>query len=1216
MRWLRHSVSGIRRPAGRGRPAHLLRRRPAIEPLEDRRLLATLDLDLQLYADDSGSRGDPIEYVRVGDTFFVSVTADDERSSNTSAGVIALPLDLQWRKDIINYRSEDLTPALFPNSIPLPTPEVPIPNAVITPSFRLQRFVNEFDVGDAFDSSAGKILGLRGASLPAFGVGQAIGAHPAPTQPGEPPYNEFSLIHFEAVGAGWAMPFKMRLAGSMSFADAAPLDALADADENAINTVTRHVRVQAVASGMKYEDLNGNGRRDEGEPPLTWEIRAYLDQDGDRKLQQNEYEAGAVTTAVTRLSDGGYELLLDTGEPSPEGSCPAGTSQSYIIVEVLQEKDRPQTEPLTEVLDFDSDELGKYGYAETVIPCDPNTHLRNLNFGNGPLPTTTTAGRKYEDLNADGDDESGVDPGRDNWRITAFADANADGVLQQSEIDAGAANSVLTANGGLYSLTLDPGKYVVVETLQSSWFESPDADATEVNPNGLGDFGKWGYAIALSSRAAVTGNDFGNYRQATAKGRKYEDLNADGDDEGGMDPGRDNWQITAFVDANADDVLQQSEIDAGAADSVLTANGGLYSLTLDPGKYIVVETAQNGWFESPDADATEVNPNGLGGYGKWGYAIALSSGEQRVGNDFGNYQKALKSGYKWHDLNADGIWQQGEEPPLSDWWICVYADTGNVPEELDPGDQLVDCRHSADGGLYSFFLDPGKYIVVEASYADWYQSWPKTEVDGGTLGYADCGYAVTLTSGQVDDDNDFGNYQKAMKEGVKYQDVNFSRVYEPGADKPLSGWIVYAYKDTNQNSLLDASDEPADPPSQTTGDDGQYSFSLDPGKYIIVEESRSDWCQSQPTTDVDGGVKGHAENGYAVTLVSGEVDDENDFGNNPCIAIGSLSGFVYADVDKDAQRDLDEQGAPIELGVPKVEIALLRDGQVVKTDWTGPDGWYHFEDLEPGMYDIAQVTQPACFIDGTETPGIILPGGESRGTAGNDRFTGITIAAGEHGIDYNFGELGLTASCVNKSMVLGSSNVRQATVYDPRHVKSAEVKGTKEHDTFRVTVGPTAISVTVNSDPPQTFPFADVQIVSLNGLDGEDTITVTGSDADESAHFQPGYFVYRNEACQAASDGTVACDWDWAIEAISFERVTANAGDSAGRDLAVLRDSTAKDVLTATDGTATIDLSDQELEHLAFEHVRAISTRGGADEAGMTTPLYFELELLGDWSTN
>jgi len=1090
MRWLRHSVSGSRRPGGRVRPAHLLRRRPAIEPLEDRRLLATLDLDLQLYADDSGSRGDPIEYVRVGDTFFVSVTADDERSSNTSAGVIALPLDLQWRKDIINYRSEDLTPALFPNSIPLPTPEVPIPNAVITPNFRLQRFVNEFDVGDAFDSSAGKILGLRGASLPAFGVGQAIGAHPAPTQPGEPPYNEFSLIHFEAVGAGWAMPFKMRLAGSMSFADAAPLDALADADENAINTVTRHVRVQAVASGMKYEDLNGNGRRDEGEPPLTWEIRAYLDQDGDRKLQQNEYEAGAVTTAVTRLSDGGYELLLDTGEPSPEGSCPAGTSQSYIIVEVLQEKDRPQTEPLTEVLDFDSDELGKYGYAETVFPCDPNTHLRNLNFGNGPLPTTTTAGRKYEDLNADGDDESGVDPGRDNWRITAFADANADGVLQQSEIDAGAANSVLTANGGLYSLTLDPGKYVVVETLQSSWFESPDADAAEVNPNGLG------------------------------------------------------------------------------------------------------------------------------GYGKWGYAIALSSGEQRVGNDFGNYQKALKSGYKWHDLNADGIWQKGEEPPLSDWWICVYADTGNVPEELDPGDQLVDCRHSADGGLYSFFLDPGKYIVVEASYADWYQSWPNTEVDGGTLGYADCGYAVTLTSGQVDDDNDFGNYQKAMKEGVKYQDVNFSRVYEPGADKPLSGWIVYAYKDTNQNSLLDASDEPADPPSQTTGDDGQYSFSLDPGKYIIVEESRSDWCQSQPTTDVDGGVKGHAENGYAVTLVSGEVDDENDFGNNPCIAIGSLSGFVYADVDKDAQRDLDEQGAPIELGVPKVEIALLRDGQVVKTDWTGPDGWYHFEDLEPGMYDIAQVTQPACFIDGTETLGIILPGGESRGTAGNDRFTGITIDAGEHGIDYNFGELGLKASCVNKSMVLGSSNVRQATVYDPRHVKSAEVKGTKEHDTFRVTVGPTAISVTVNSDPPQTFPFADVQIVSLNGLDGEDTITVTGSDADESAYFQPGYFVYRNEACQAASDGTVACDWDWAIEAISFERVTANAGDSAGRDLAVLRDSTAKDVLTATDGTATIDLSDQELEHLAFEHVRAISTRGGADEAGMTTPLYFELELLGDWSTN
>ena len=219
-----------------------------------------------------------------------------------------------------------------------------------------------------------------------------------------------------------------------------------------------------------------------------------------------------------------------------------------------------------------------------------------------------------------------------------------------------------------------------------------------------------------------------------------------------------------------------------------------------------------------------------------------------------------------------------------------------------------------------------------------------------------------------------------------------------------------------------------------------------------------------------------------------------------------LSGFVYADVDKDGVRDVDAAGAPIELGLPKVEIELYRDGVFLKSDHTGPDGWYHFEDLAPGTYEIRQPTQPSCFIDGTETLGIILPSGESRGTAGNDRFTGIELRAGEAGIDYNFGELGLKASCVNKGMLLGSSNLRQATVSDPLGVRTAVVRGTAQNDTVSVMIDTAAIRVTVNGGTPQTFPFTEGQIVSIDGLEGNDSIILTGSSADESGHFQPGYF--------------------------------------------------------------------------------------------------------------
>jgi hypothetical protein len=48
------------------------------------------------------------------------------------------------------------------------------------------------------------------------------------------------------------------------------------------------------------------------------------------------------------------------------------------------------------------------------------------------------------------------------------------------------------------------------------------------------------------------------------------------------------------------------------------------------------------------------------------------------------------------------------------------------------------------------------------------------------------------------------------------------------------------------------------------------------------------------------------------------------------LANGSLSGFIYADVDADGRRDVDAHGARIELGLPQVEIVLWRDGQLVR----------------------------------------------------------------------------------------------------------------------------------------------------------------------------------------------------------------------------------------------------------------------------------------------
>jgi hypothetical protein len=266
--------------------------------------------------------------------------------------------------------------------------------------------------------------------------------------------------------------------------------------------------------------------------------------------------------------------------------------------------------------------------------------------------------------------------------------------------------------------------------------------------------------------------------------------------------------------------------------------------------------------------------------------------------------------------------------------------------------------------------------------------------------------------------------------------------------------------------------------------------------------------------------------------------------------------------------------------------------------------------LEPGTYRIVEAEQPRCFIDGTAKPGIVLPSKETRGKGDSNEITGILLNAGDHGIEYNFGELGLKASCINKTMFLNSSNPRQETVYGPLDIDSVTVRGTSGDDKIDVTIEATKIVVKVNDQKDQDFQLSEVQIVSIDAGDGRDQITLTGTDENEAAHFQPTYFAYRNDVCVPVP--TPVCNWDYAVEAIDVEDVTVDADE--GTDLGVIRDSTGSDLLTADDGGTTLDwLTDDDLELIAFEKVRAISTRGGDDQTQVVGPLPYELYLFGDW---
>lgn len=139
-----------------------------------------------------------------------------------------------------------------------------------------------------------------------------------------------------------------------------------------------------------------------------------------------------------------------------------------------------------------------------------------------------------------------------------------------------------------------------------------------------------------------------------------------------------------------------------------------------------------------------------------------------------------------------------------------------------------------------------------------------------------------------------------------------------------------------------------------------------------------------------------------------------------------LSGHSYVDTNNDGVFQAGE------LPLLGVEIQLMgtdvSGNAVNSTTFTNIDGFYKFNDLQPGNYMVKQ-TQPVQFVDGKDTAGNL--GGDA---SVNDK---ITVELTGNGEDYNFGELGVRPEFVNKRLYLTSTpytnwqfvDVRQASLW-------------------------------------------------------------------------------------------------------------------------------------------------------------------------------------------
>jgi hypothetical protein len=114
-----------------------------------------------------------------------------------------------------------------------------------------------------------------------------------------------------------------------------------------------------------------------------------------------------------------------------------------------------------------------------------------------------------------------------------------------------------------------------------------------------------------------------------------------------------------------------------------------------------------------------------------------------------------------------------------------------------------------------------------------------------------------------------------VKSGVKFNDVNGSGAQDPG-EPGIPGWVIKVFNFTT-HALVD---------QQTTGPNGEYSFNLLPGKYVVCEVLQAGWNQTLPANTNCSFDSTLAPGGYVINFVGGENETGNDFGNHQAQLVG------------------------------------------------------------------------------------------------------------------------------------------------------------------------------------------------------------------------------------------------------------------------------------------------------------------------------------------
>lgn len=571
----------------------------------------------------------------------------------------------------------------------------------------------------------------------------------------------------------------------------------------------------------------------------------------------------------------------------------------------------------TEFLNVDA---GVYSISETVpagwdltgSSCTSGTPSSFTVSNGGRVDCTFTntkfgsiQGKKFGDNNNNGV-RNGSEPYLNNWQINLYDDEWSFVKGMQTGDDFTEAGNVAT--GQYLFINLKPENYYVCEELETGWVQTEPTSGPQ-NP----DDNTYCHQVTVNPGDRVESILFGNFDLGEIQGRKFNDLNGNGQEDSG-EPVINGWTIRLY---NSD---WQTAAPEQTTHFIVDYGQGRYRFeNLNLGTYYICEVLQDGWTQTDPGGSegfANQSPNNSEEAPRCRQAIIDESGDFISGKLFGNVNYGSISGMKYEDRNGNGEQNEGDNG-LEEWTI-----------ELKQGETVIGSTTTAIDGTYSFQdIIAGDYQVCEVEQGGWTRTQPSD---------SEC-QPVTVVAGEDTSDVDFGNFLNGRIIACKYNDYAGNGQYESQDDQPLSNISFKLYQDV---TLID---------TKQTELDGCVTFEdLTAGEYRIEED------YTDP--DLNGYYSTDGTTAYENIVVTSGYDSQEEpfvFLNTP---YRTISGQKYEDINGDGTKDAGEPG----IEGWKIFIDYNDDGLLGGSEpWVETDnnGYYEFTGLVSGSYTVAEVQQ-------------------------------------------------------------------------------------------------------------------------------------------------------------------------------------------------------------------------------------------------------------------